>query len=101
MKLTQIVIPIVSLLASTALLTEGMMPEPVYGIPKAVYDQIKHFDTLGIDPSDIDANDLGFESGSLQQCIETVPSRYFEKDKLAIAYFSCVKRHPIEYTVIT
>ena len=90
-----------TLLAFSKAFAEEEHREPVYGIPKAVYDLLKHFETLGIAESDLDTNSLGFESVDLEQCIKQVPYIYAEKDELAIAYATCIKRHPVQSSVIT
>ena len=69
--------------------------KPVYGIPLDVYKMLRHFETLGIESSEVNPDDLGFESDSLESCITQVGyGEYSGKDELSIAYYSCIRRHP-------
>jgi hypothetical protein len=58
------------------------------------FNQLKEFlKSVGISPSDIDPENLGFHSGTFFECLEKADDIFWGRDERAIAHYACGMRH--------
>ena len=97
----RIAVPVVALFVLSAAVAGENEPKRTQAVSKEVYDIVvrvndaaKHLESLGINPKDIEPDNLGFASSSFSECVDLANESASGESAEAIALVSCFRRHP-------